>query len=235
MNPNQQKAIYQTQFGIRAANWETSAAWVADEGLLKAHHGPLQAGKLYLGGDARLVEESFDLAGEEILYVGDHIFADINVSKSLLRWRTALIVRELEDEVDALESFAQRESDLEAMMAAKESVEQELSQHRLRLQRLLSRYGPPSADPQASVEANIAELKLRIEQLDIQIAPLASAASQRLDPRWGLLLRAGRDKSHLARQIERYADVYTSRVSNFLYATPFAYLRAGKGSLPHDE
>jgi len=52
--------------------------------------------------------------------------------------------------------------------------------------------------------------------------------------RWGPLMRAGNDKSRLARQIERYADVYTSRVSNFMYLTPFGYVRAPRGSLPHD-
>jgi 5'-nucleotidase len=39
-------------------------------------------------------------------------------------------------------------------------------------------------------------------------------------------MRAGNDKSRLARQIERHADVYTSRVSNLLHLTPFGYLRA---------
>jgi hypothetical protein len=39
----------------------------------------------------------------------------------------------------------------------------------------------------------------------------------------------------MARQVERYADIYTSRVSNFLYHTPFLYLRAPRGSLPHDQ
>ena len=53
-------------------------------------------------------------------------------------------------------------------------------------------------------------------------------------PRWGAIMRAGIDKSHMARQIERYADVYTSRVSNFLGATPSAYFRSPKSSLPHD-
>ena len=47
-------------------------------------------------------------------------------------------------------------------------------------------------------------------------------------------MRAGNDKSRLARQIERHADVYMSRVSNLLYLTPFGYLRAARGSLPHD-
>ncbi len=55
------------------------------------------------------MEAYLGLSGEEILYVGDHIFADVHVSKSMLRWRTALILRELEEEVAALEAFrAQR-------------------------------------------------------------------------------------------------------------------------------
>jgi len=47
-------------------------------------------------------------------------------------------------------------------------------------------------------------------------------------------MRAGVDKSLFARQVEKYADVYTSRVSNFRAETPYGYLRAARGSLPHD-
>jgi hypothetical protein len=70
--------------------------------------------------------------------------------------------------------------------------------------------------------------------LDEQAAPLARQASELTNSSWGLLTRSGNDKSHLARQVERYADIYTSRVSNFLACTPFAYLRSRRGSLPHD-
>ena len=52
------------------------------------------------------MEEYLRLSGDEILYVGDHVYADVRMSKSLLRWRTALILRELEDEITALEGFA---------------------------------------------------------------------------------------------------------------------------------
>jgi hypothetical protein len=77
-------------------------------------------------------------------------------------------------------------------------------------------------------------LRAQIGELDAEIAPLAKASSELANPRWGLLFRAGNDKSHLARQLERSADIYTSRVSNFLLRTPFAYLRPPRGSLPHD-
>jgi hypothetical protein len=48
-------------------------------------------------------------------------------------------------------------------------------------------------------------------------------------------MRAGIDKSFLARQIERYADAYVSRVANLLFYTPFVYLRAPRVTLPHDD
>jgi hypothetical protein len=47
-------------------------------------------------------------------------------------------------------------------------------------------------------------------------------------------LRAGNDKSRMARQLERYADIYTSRVANLGYYSPYAYLRPSFSPLPHD-
>jgi 5'-nucleotidase len=175
-----------------------------------------------------------ELDGEEILYIGDHIFADVHVSKNLLRWRTALVIRELERELDVLAAFAPKQAELNRMMADKEATEHHLSQLRLMLQRLERGYGPQPDTPAAELRARVAELRQQLVALDERIAPLAKESGELLNARWGLLLRAGNDKSHLARQIERYADVYTSRVSNLLTQTPFVYLRSPRGSLPHD-
>jgi hypothetical protein len=95
-------------------------------------------------------------------------------------------------------------------------------------------YGPQPAGDERELESRLHALRARLAALDSEIAPMAKAASEMLNPTWGLLTRAGNDKSHLARQIERYADIYTSRVANFLHATPFVYLRSPRGSLPHD-
>jgi 5'-nucleotidase len=209
---------------------------VADEakGLVRPFVGRLEAGRAYVGGHAGLVEKSLELDGEEILYIGDHIFADVHVSKNLLRWRTALVIRELERELDVLAAFAPKQAELNRMMADKEATEHHLSQLRLMLQRLERGYGPQPDTPAAELRARVAELRQQLVALDERIAPLAKESGELLNARWGLLLRAGNDKSHLARQIERYADVYTSRVSNLLTQTPFVYLRSPRGSLPHD-
>ena len=105
---------------------------------------------------------------------------------------------------------------------------------RLDLQRLRGRYGPKPGAAVKELDRLLSGLRDRIQTLDQEISPLAVAASQLNNPKWGLLMRAGNDKSHLARQVERYADIYMSRVSNFLYQSPFVYLRSPRGSLPHD-
>ncbi|MEM6289313.1 MAG: 5'-nucleotidase domain-containing protein, partial [Bacteroidota bacterium] len=74
----------------------------------------------------------------------------------------------------------------------------------------------------------------RLLVIDAEIGPLAAASSRLGNGNWGPLMWAGNDKSHLARQIEASADVYTARVSNFLAYTPFVYLRSPRGTLPHD-
>jgi HAD superfamily 5'-nucleotidase-like hydrolase len=208
---------------------------VADEtGLLRPLAGPLRTGGIYLGGCAAQVERDLGISGDEILYVGDHMFGDVHVSKRTLSWRTALVLRELEAEVSALEAYRPTELRLMSLMGEKEALEARLSQARLALQRLHTGYGPAASTDAATLEARVHDLRGQLLALDAEIGPLAKTGGELTNARWGLLTRAGNDKSHLTRQIERYADIYTSRVSNLLHATPFAYFRSPRGSLPHD-
>ena len=224
--------------GARKPNFFTERApafeVVTEDGLLRPITGPLKPGTAYMGGCAAQVEHDLGISGDSILYVGDHMFGDVHASKRGFLWRTALILRELEAEVAALESFLETEQILAARMEEKEKLEAQSSQARLHLMRLRGGYGPTPSDDAAALESELQEIRSRLLSLDAEISPLAQAANTLTNGRWGLLTRAGNDKSHLARQVERYADVYTSRVSNFLYATPFVYLRSPRGSLPHD-
>jgi HAD superfamily 5'-nucleotidase-like hydrolase len=204
-----------------------------DRGLLAPHRGPLVRGGMYLGADAMQVEESLGLSGSEILYVGDHLFGDVHVTKAMLRWRTGLVLRELEAEIAALRAFRPTEERLRELMTAKTVVDRRLAS--LRLSRLRLRDGYASTDEATEgLDDRIRTAIVEATALDAEIAPLARAAGEVGNPTWGPLLRAGNDKSLFARQVERYADLYTSRVANLLAETPFAYLRAARGSLPHD-
>jgi hypothetical protein len=209
---------------------------VDDEaGLLKPYTRTLEAGGIYLGGYAGLVERDLGLSGEEILYVGDHIYSDVHVSKDVLRWRTALVVRALEKEMLELERFKPQQARLSELMDRKARLEHTYSLLRLDLQRIDDAYTTdiPRANV-AELRQEMQELRSELVALDTEIAPLAQASGELCNSRWGPVMRAGNDKSHLARQIEASADIYMSRVSNLLYQTPFVYLRSPRGSLPHD-
>jgi 5'-nucleotidase len=207
---------------------------VSEDGLLRSSPGGIRKPGVYVGGDATQVEQYLGVSGEEILFVGDHIYVDVEVSKSVMRWRTALVLRELEGEIAALEAFAAEQEALARLMDEKTGLEYQYSQARIELQRQQEHYGPSPTQSVRALREGMGELRGKLEQLDERISPLARASGELANQRWGLHMRAGNDKSHLARQVERFADIYTSRVSNFLYETPFSYLRAPRGSLPHD-
>jgi HAD superfamily 5'-nucleotidase-like hydrolase len=204
-----------------------------DASLLRPHTGEIEPGSVFFGGCARQVEEFLGLSGDEILYVGDHLFGDVHFSKALLRWRTALILRELESEVDSLQAFQPNEKKLERLMADKTALEAEMSAVRLALQRQRLRYGtmPEGVAPD---KGTLDSLRADIAGLDAEITPLAVESSRLRNVAWGPLMRSGIDKSLFARQVEKYADCYTSRVGNFAHVSPFALLRAARVDLPHD-
>jgi len=194
----------------------------------------VETGHFYFGGSAAAVEKTLALRGQDILYVGDHIFADVHASKRTVRWRTALVLRELEGDIAALDDFAATEKILGEKMQEKTAAEFELSLLRLEQQRC--EFGRMTDTPERREERDsaISGLKRQLSYLDAIIAPMAEEASRHPHPQWGSIMRTGIDKSHIARQIERYADIYFSRVSNLSLYTPLAYFRPPKSGLPHD-
>jgi hypothetical protein len=205
-----------------------------EEGLLKRVVGALEQGSIYVGGHAGLVEEAFGLRGGEIMYVGDHVESDVQATKTMLRWRTGLVLRELEGEFTSMQEFRDQQAELSKMMMQKAELERKQAQLRLQAQRAKQGYGPEAGVSIAELHQRMDEITEEIWALDAKMRPLTQEAWTMFNPRWGLLTRAGYDKSYLTRLLEGYADIYMSRVSNFLYQTPFAYLRSTRSSLPHD-
>ena len=148
------------------------------------------------------------------------------------------MLREIEPEVRALEAMRASDARLGEMMARKVQLDARLARLRLERQRREQGYsprgGPAAGRGVEQIEAEAKAVNDESQALDALIAPLAKASGEIGNETWGPLMRAGNDKSLFARQVERYADIYTSRVSNLLAETPFAYLRAARGSLPHD-
>lgn len=162
-------------------------------------------GGLYSGGSAQMVENSLGIHGDEILYVGDHIYTDVSVSKVHLRWRTALICRELEEEYNALIHSREHRAKLVELINQKEVIGDLFNQLRLALQRRTK--GRPAQTLAAThmddkeLTESVQNLLIVMQRLDEKIAPMLEQDGEHFSKRWGYLSRAGLwDKSHLMRQ-----------------------------------
>jgi HAD superfamily 5'-nucleotidase-like hydrolase len=205
-----------------------------EDGLLRPVVQDIEEDGIYLGGHAGMVESYLGLSGDQILFVGDHLFSDVNVSKKVMRWRTALVLRELEREIGAIAVSRDRQSKIRQKMNKKVELERRVARLQLQIQRNEGDYAEESETPTEELERRIDAHQQAIKELDSAIAPLVIRDGKDFNDTWGYLMRAGNDKSLMTRQLERYADIYTSRVSNFLRYTPYVFFRAPRGSLPHD-
>ena len=213
------------------------------EGLLKQHRGPLLPKQVYHGGNAILFERLTQQKGDQILYCGDHIYGDIQRSKELFNWRTLLVVQELEQQLSKLERL---QSDLERIMESIHSEEemqekaQSLRSEIGNLQRRLKMVGSDKqkeAKQQTRLKEYSEQLQRIEEQLEIQherIRELIELREKVIHPIWGELMRTSLEKSRFAKQIESYACLYTSGVSNLRFYSCSQKYRSYRDMMPHD-
>ena len=70
--------------------------------------------------------------------------------------------------------------------------------------------------------------------MDAEVDSLEDAHRSRVQPALGLCLREGNENSRFGEQVNDYADLYTSRVSNFGPYSPLRYFRAPRRPMPHE-
>ncbi len=192
-------------------------------GLMRNHHGVIEDG-IYQGGNAQSLQRSSGLSGEQILYLGDHIYGDVLQIKKNCNWRTALVIDELITEIEAVEKSAPVGTEINRLMAEKLLLEKKLDA-------LFDREIEKGKKP---VKEKVKEHFERIEKVDKRIAKLIRAHSQHFNPYWGETMRAGIEPSRLAGQIEKYACIYMSKISDFSDYSPRTYYRPRRKVLAHE-
>ena len=213
------------------------------EGLLRLHRGPLVPKKVYHGGNAILFEKLTQQKGDQILYCGDHIYGDIQRSKELFNWRTLLVVQELEEELVKLERL---QADFERIMDAirqEEELQDEAQGLRSEIGTLQRRMHMQNSEKQKE-QKQISKLKEHRDQLahkESQLENQHRLIKELIDRReksihsiWGELMRASLEKSRFAKQIESYACLYTSRVTNLRNYSFSQKFRSYRDIMPHD-
>jgi len=201
-----------------------------------------QRNRVYGGGNVVDFESMIGAAGDRILYIGDHIYGDMLRAKKSSVWRTAMILQELEDELSQMEHRRTELERLETLERQCARLDSEITyqQHLLKsLQRLEGDDGP--ARDSSTVEAAKREAKRRLDELKAtlrssadEIDRLEKSLDRAFNRWWGEIFREGVENSRFGEQVENYACVYTSRVSNFLAYSPLRYFRSPRDHMPHE-
>lgn len=209
-----------------------------DGSVLRDVKGPLERGKIYEGGNLREFERLCGIPGSGVLYVGDHIFGDMLRSKKDSTWRTAMVMQELDIELEAHDRCStdiHRQLELYEM---RDNLEDQLRHHQQRYKEL----SRPAALKKESNAPERTRTKRSIERIRAELRDIKAQASllrERIDkafhPYWGSLLKQDNELSLFGQQVDTYADVYMRRVSCLRHYSPMQFYRSPHDLMPHEE
>lgn len=195
----------------------------AESGLMSNHDGPVTKG-LFQGGNAGQLQSELGLQGDEILYLGDHIYGDVVSLKKTFDWRTALVLEPLGDEIKGLDDGQETQRKLQKSMEEKEQFETQLNEL----------YTKEFELGQKVDKKKVHSLIDNLEKLNQKISQAIVEYQKSFNPYWGELMRAGHEESRFAGQVEKYACIYMAKVSDLLSCSPRTYFRPKKRVLPHE-
>lgn len=198
-------------------------------------------GRVYTGGNIADLRQVLGVPGDEVLYVGDHIYGDVLRAKKESAWRTAMIIQEMDDELRTLREHAvgfERAAGLEQTRIA---VQDELREQQARLKKAERALQEPPDGAQPALEAervrhrrSIDRLRAQLRELDAEVAELNDGLDEAFHPFWGSTFKSGTEVSSFGNQVEQYACLYTSRASNFAQYSPMHYFQSPRHRMPHE-
>lgn len=190
-------------------------------------------------GNILELEERLGVRGPNVLYVGDHIYADLISSKRNTYWRTMLIVPELEEELtvqSALPGMVQqlKETDERRTITEREVMHWKSIESSLDRLPLDEEHAELLTRLKDECLASRKQAMKTLNQFIRQRERLRSRLSLATNPHWGSLFRAGNELTYFGRQLEDFACTYTSRATNLSFYPPNHYFRSAMDYLPHE-
>lgn len=203
----------------------------------------LSRDKVYQGGNVMDFEAMTQIRGDQVLYIGDHIYGDILRLRKHHMWRTAMVLQELEREISVADRLDGQIRDLDLLDRRHRNLESEVDFQSMRLKKIQRLLDDDDTDP--ALRSKLEEAKRttrtvieswrdRAGLMNAEVDSLEAKVDRTYNPYWGSCLREGNENSRFGQQVNDYADLYTSRVSNVGHYSPLRYFRAPRRPMPHE-
>jgi len=200
--------------------------------------------KMYSGGCHTDLERMLEVASDRVLYVGDHIFGDVLRAKKESAWRTLMIIQEMTDELDAIEKLGPEIQRVHRLAARHHALVDGLRDRQGLLKLLHKRLEEPDLSAEDRVELEAARVRLRraVDSVRAQVKAveddhreLERMLDRAYHPYWGSPFKAESELSSFGEQVERYACLYTDRVTNLLGYSGSHFFRGPRHRMAHEQ
>ncbi|XVF63858.1 hypothetical protein PTKIN_Ptkin09bG0120200 [Pterospermum kingtungense] len=186
--------------------------------------------RVFQGGSVGHLHKLLSIeSSSQVLYVGDHIYGDILRSKKVLGWRTMLVVPELEKEVELLWELRDMRKQLRLLRNERDLVEDQIHHLTWSL-----KFESLCDDERQKMTSALGELESQRDQVRLAHQRAQRECHQKFHKIWGQLMKTGYQNSRFAHQVERFACLYTSQVSNLSLYSPDKYYRPSEDFMPHE-
>lgn len=193
----------------------------------------MERGRVYEQGNLKDFERMIRAYGDAIVYVGDHIFGDILRSKKDSSWRTVLVVQEMDWEMEAMARTHDEVALIDSLARRRDMLEDELRIYQARY-RVATRKGKVDEGAASEARRAIEGLKGALRAQELRARQMSRSVQTVFHPYWGSLFKQGAELSSFGDQVEHYACLYTSRVSNLANYSPMHYFRSPRDLMPHE-
>ena len=140
---------------------------------------------------------------------------------------------ELDNEVSSMVRAEATRARVQRLQAERNSLQTKADRHSMARLELRRAEGPP-AEELAEVDAELAELWTKIDAMNEELTALVCQVHELFHPTWGQLLKAGQQNSKWAQQVQTYACLYTSHVTNLAFISPETRFRVYSDMMPHE-
>jgi HAD superfamily 5'-nucleotidase-like hydrolase len=200
--------------------------------------------RMYLGGNHIELERMLGVASDRILYVGDHIFGDVLRAKKESSWRTLMIIQEMTDELEAIERNAPEIQRLHRLEHRHYTLVDGLRDRQNLLKLLSKRLEEPALTGPERTEVDAARVRLKhaiekvrtqVKAVDDEHRELERELERSYHPYWGSPFKAESELSSFGEQVERYACLYTDRVTNLIGYSGSHFFRGPRPRMAHEQ
>eukprot|EP00268_Persea_americana_P020069 TRINITY_DN2033_c0_g1_i3.p1 TRINITY_DN2033_c0_g1~~TRINITY_DN2033_c0_g1_i3.p1 ORF type:complete len:659 (-),score=116.18 TRINITY_DN2033_c0_g1_i3:264-2240(-) len=192
--------------------------------------GLKKACRVFQGGNVGHLHKLLSIeSSSQVLYVGDHIYGDILRSKKVLGWRTMLVVPELEREVELLFESRNSRKELQSLRKERDLIEDKI--HRLKWS---LKFEQVDGEKKQKLSSELNELESQREEVRRHHQEAQRQIHHTFHKVWGQLMKTGYQNSRFAHQVERFACLYTSQVTNLSLYSPDKYYRPSEDFMPHE-